>query len=98
VTGPDEYSTVVNDNLFTNVMARFNLRRAAQAVQDLETTSPEQHARMVARLRLRADEVTDWVRAAEAMYIPYDPHLGIHPQDSAFLEREVWDLPNTLRT
>jgi len=95
VTGPDEYTTVVNDNLFTNVMARFNLRRAAQAVQDLEATWPYQHERLVARLRLRADEVAEWIRAAEAMAIPYDANLGIHPQDSAFHEREVWDLPNT---
>ena len=95
VTGPDEYTTVVNDNLFTNVMARFNLRRAAQAVQDLEATWPYQHERLVARLRLRPDEVAEWIRAAEAMAIPYDANLGIHPQDSAFHEREVWDLPNT---
>ena len=95
VTGPDEYTTVVNDNLFTNVMARFNLRRAAQAVQDLEATWPYQHARLVARLRLRAEEVEEWIRAAEAMAIPYDANLGIHPQDSAFHEREVWDLPRT---
>jgi alpha,alpha-trehalose phosphorylase len=95
VTGPDEYTTVANDNLFTNVMARFNLRRAAQVVQDLETTWPYQHARMVARLRLGADEVAEWIRAAEAMHIPYDANLGIHPQDTAFHEREVWDLPNT---
>ena len=61
----------------------------------LEATWPEQYARMVARLGLGADEVAEWVRAAEAMYIPYDANLGIHPQDSAFHEREVWDLPNT---
>ncbi len=95
VTGPDEYTTVVNDNLFTNVMARFNLRRASEAVQNLQVTKPLQHARMVARLGLRADEVAEWIRAAEAMAIPYDANLGIHPQDSAFHEREVWDLPNT---
>jgi alpha,alpha-trehalose phosphorylase len=95
VTGPDEYTTVVNDNLFTNVMARHNLWHAAQAVQDLAAASPLHHARMVARLGLRAAEVAEWIRAAEAMHIPYDAYLGIHPQDAAFHEREVWDLPNT---
>jgi alpha,alpha-trehalose phosphorylase len=50
---------------------------------------------MVARLGLRAAEVAEWIRAAEAMHIPYDTYLGIHPQDAAFHEREVWDLPNT---
>ncbi|HRA50234.1 glycosyl hydrolase family 65 protein [Actinotalea sp.] len=95
VTGPDEYTTVVNDNLYTNVMARFNLRCAAQTVLELEETRPEEHARMVARLGLRPQEVAEWVRAAEAMAILWDDNLGIHPQDAQFHEREVWDLPST---
>ncbi len=95
VTGPDEYTTVVNDNLYTNVMARFNLRCAAAAVRDLEVNRPVDHARMVARLGLRADELTEWERAADAMAVLWDDNLGIHPQDAQFHEREVWDLPHT---
>lgn len=95
VTGPDEYTTVVNDNLFTNVMARFNLWRAADAVGEVAARWPVHYERMVQRLGLTADEVLEWRRAADAMAIPYDERLGIHPQDSLFLEREVWDLPNT---
>jgi alpha,alpha-trehalose phosphorylase len=95
VTGPDEYTTVVNDNLYTNVMARFNLRCAARAVRALESLWPDEHSRMVRRLGLRVDEVREWERAAEAMAILWDEHLGIHPQDAQFNEREVWDLPNT---
>ncbi len=95
VTGPDEYTTVVNDNLFTNVMARFNLRRAAEAVCQLERDWPQEHARMVSRLHLDREEIAEWERAADALAIPYDDNLGIHPQDSHFHEREVWDLPNT---
>jgi len=95
VTGPDEYTTVVNDNLFTNVMARFNLRQSAMAVRDLQVSRPDDYARMVGRLGLREAEVLEWEKAAEAIAIPYDKNLGIHPQDSAFQEREVWDLPKT---
>ncbi|MFC0681828.1 glycoside hydrolase family 65 protein [Lysobacter korlensis] len=95
VTGPDEYTTVVNDNLFTNVMARFNLTFAATTVRDLARENPEAFQRMVKRLDLRPDEVAEWDRAAAAMAIPYSDALGIHPQDSHFLEREVWDLENT---
>ncbi len=95
VTGPDEYTTVVNDNLYTNVMARFNLRCAARAVRDLDASRPQAHSEMVSRLGLRADEVAEWERAAEAIAIPWDDDMGIHPQDSQFHEREVWDLPNT---
>ena len=95
VTGPDEYTAVVNDNLFTNVMARFNLRRAADAVDHLRETWPEAYRRMVARLDFEEPEVDAWRKAAEAIAIPYDERLGIHPQDFHFLDREVWDLSNT---
>jgi len=95
VTGPDEYTTVVDDNLFTNVMARFNLRYAAASVRELGERDPEAYARMVQRLELRDDEPENWLRAADAMAIPYSEALGVHPQDSHFLEHEVWDLANT---
>lgn len=95
VTGPDEYTTVVNDNLYTNVMAQANLRGAAAAVRKLAIEHPTDHARMVARLRLRGDEVAEWELAAEHMHLPYDETLGIHPQDAQFLEKELWDLDRT---
>lgn len=95
VTGPDEYTTVVNNNLFTNVMARFNLRRAADAVNSLKASSPEVYETMAQRLNLGEDEPASWSQAADAMAIPFDDHLGIHPQDQHFLEREMWDLDHT---
>ena len=95
VTGPDEYTTVVNDNLFTNVMARFNLRFAVEVARRLEAEAPHAHAELSARLRLSPEEVDAWERAAEGMYVPYADDLGIHPQDAHFLEREVWDLAAT---
>ncbi|AUG28914.1 MULTISPECIES: glycoside hydrolase family 65 protein [Microbacterium] len=97
VTGPDEYTTVVNDNLFTNVMARFNLRFAARAVREMAEDAPEHYAQMVERLSFDPAEADAWDAAAEAMHIPYSEGLGIHPQDEVFLEREVWDLENTPR-
>jgi alpha,alpha-trehalose phosphorylase len=95
VTGPDEYTTVVNDNLFTNVMARFNLSRAAAAVRELAARDGIEYQQVVGRLGLDLSEVDDWERAARDMAIPYDEHLGVHPQDQHFLEREVWDLEHT---
>ncbi|HIT74948.1 MAG TPA: glycoside hydrolase family 65 protein [Candidatus Avipropionibacterium avicola] len=95
VTGPDEYTTVVNNNLFTNVMARYNLVKAAQTVRRLELSEPQAHARMLARLAVTEDEVEEWERAALGMFVPYDEGLGIHPQDEHFLDREVWDLERT---
>ncbi len=95
VTGPDEYTTVVNDNLFTNVMARFNLASAAASVRELAERDGVEYEQVVRRLDLTDDEVASWEQAATDMSIPFDEHLGIHPQDFHFLDREVWDLDNT---
>ncbi len=95
VTGPDEYTTVVNDNLFTNVMARFNLRFAARTAREMAQDDPGAYRMMADRLNLDPSEPEAWERAAEALHIPFSPALGIHPQDEVFLEREVWDLEHT---
>ncbi len=92
VTGPDEYTTVVNNNLFTNVMAKANLREAAFWTRHIAEESPQSYERLVHRLDLDADEVDEWARIAEGIHIPYDARLKVHPQDQHFLEREVWDL------
>lgn len=95
VTGPDEYTTVVNDNLYTNVLARFNLRRAARAVWELQRDDQAAYEALVRRTGLTEEEPDEWAECAQGMSIPYDEFLGIHPQDRHFLEREMWDLENT---
>jgi alpha,alpha-trehalose phosphorylase len=95
VTGPDEYNTVVNNNAYTNLMARENLRYAAQTVEALRATAPEVYNALVHRTALEPSEVAAWTRAAERMYVPYDEKLGIIPQDDNFLDGEPWDFQNT---
>ena len=95
VTGPDEYTTVVNNNLFTNVMARYNLEQAVAWVGWAQREHPEEYARLVEKLDLVDEEVPEWAECARGMHIPFDAGLGIHPQDDFFLDREVWDLSRT---
>ncbi|TNU76830.1 glycoside hydrolase family 65 protein [Miniimonas arenae] len=95
VTGPDEYTAVVNDNLFTNVMARANLRAAVRNLRRIEREDPTAYVAVCRRLALSAEEIEEFHSAAEAMHVPYDENLGIHPQDDDFLSKELWDLPNT---
>jgi alpha,alpha-trehalose phosphorylase len=95
VTGPDEYTTVVNNNLFTNLMAAENLRLAATYVERVRTESPPDYRRLVDRTGLGGDEVAAWLRAAEHMYIPYDEAAGIHLQDDDFLDQAPWDIAGT---
>jgi alpha,alpha-trehalose phosphorylase len=95
VTGPDEYTTVVNDNCYTNVMARFNLRYAARTVRFLAQWNPDAFAHLQRRTALRLDELDAWDAAADAMFIPYDEQRSIHPQDTNFLDLEPWDWEGT---
>lgn len=91
VTGPDEYTAVVDDNVYTNVMARFALRFAANTVNMLGSHHPDDLQRLAGRTGLLEDEVDDWTRAADTMCVLYDPQLGINPQDDSFLQHEPWD-------
>ena len=95
VTGPDEYTTVVNNNTFTNLMARENLWYASQTVAALREDKPERYAVLVDKTGLDFEEVAEWQAAADQMHVPYDTTLGIHSQDEHFLEREPWDFSNT---
>ena len=95
VTGPDEYNTVVNNNAYTNLMARENLRYAAQTVQSLRATNPDAYEVLGHKTALEPSEVEEWMRAAESMYVPYDEKLKIIPQHDSFLDDEPWDFRNT---
>ncbi|WP_198664098.1 glycoside hydrolase family 65 protein [Jiangella endophytica] len=97
VTGPDEYTTMVDDNTYTNLMARENLRDAAAVVARLHSDDPDAYAALADAVGLRPEEPEVWRRAATAMAVPYDEARGIHPQDAGFLRRETWDLDATPR-
>src|SRR5215475_14152764 len=95
VTGPDEYKTVVNNNTYTNLMARENLRYAVETVERLRAQQPQAVEALTKKTGLELSEVEDWRRAADSMYIPFDATTGIYPQDDSFLDREPWDFKNT---
>ena len=83
VTGPDEYTAVVDNNRFTNMMARENLRAAVRAVNSVRQSHPADFERLVERTRLDLMELDGWERAADRMYLPVDESTGIHPRTTA---------------
>ncbi len=95
VTGPDEYNTVVNNNTYTNLMARENLLYAADTIQSLQRSQPQVFETVSQKTRLEEGEVESWRRAASNMYIAFDETTGIYLQDDSFLDREPWDFKNT---
>jgi len=95
VTGPDEYNTVVNNNTYTNLMARENLRYAARTVESLQHEGPERFEVLVDRTGLEVAEIAEWKRAADSMFVPFDEQTGVHPQDDSFLDKQPWDFDST---
>jgi alpha,alpha-trehalose phosphorylase len=95
VTGPDEYTALVNNNCYTNLMAQAHLRQAAALADELATDTPTEFERLAGRIGLQDREVADWRRAADLMRIPRDPGLGIHAQDDKFLTLAPWDFAGT---
>src|SRR4029450_1797875 len=95
VTGPDEYNAVVNNNAYTNMMARENLRYAAQTVKSLQIAEPDAYNALVQKTALEPSEVETWIRAGGNMWVPCDEKRQIILQDDSFLDREPWDFQNT---
>jgi beta-phosphoglucomutase len=95
VTGPDEYSALVDNNAYTNLMAELNLRKAAEAAARLAGESPEEYRALALRIGLGPEEAEGWRKAARLMYLPSDPETGILPQDDQFMDRPAWDLSAT---
>jgi alpha,alpha-trehalose phosphorylase len=93
VTGPDEYTCMVNNNYYTNVSAQYNLRWAVKFYELLKVANK---VTMVAnRIGLSETEIKEFDEAATCMFLPYDESLKINPQDDSFLTKKVWDLKNT---
>ncbi|MHC4765136.1 MAG: glycoside hydrolase family 65 protein [Planctomycetota bacterium] len=95
VTGPDEYNTVVNNNTFTNLMARENLWYAAEVVRHMKESQPDRLEALVHRTGLQDQEIGQWKEAADRMFLPYDEKAGIHLQDDHFPFRKPWDFEAT---
>ena len=87
VTGPDEYSAIADNNVYTNLMAARNLRAAAAAA--------ERHPEVAGELGVDAEEMASWRDAAAAMLIPYDEHTRVHPQAEGFTEHAAWNFEST---
>jgi alpha,alpha-trehalose phosphorylase len=87
VTGPDEYSAIADNNVYTNLLAQRNLRAAADAA--------ERHPDQAAGLGVNAEEAASWRDAAGSMWIPYDEELGVHAQADGFTKHQIWPFEHT---
>ncbi|QLY33106.1 glycoside hydrolase family 65 protein [Nocardia huaxiensis] len=90
VTGPDEYSALADNNVYTNLMAQRNLREAAAAC----ARRPE----MADKFGVTPEETARWHDCADRMALPYNEKLGVHEQSEGFTRYARWDFAATTAT
>ncbi len=99
VTGPDEYTAVVNNNYYTNAMAKYHLYWAEKIYRHLvsvpDASAHEAFKSLCRRIDLKETEVNLMKRASEQMYLPHDDLLGIDAQDDSFLKKPIWPFDKT---
>ncbi len=91
VTGPDEYNAIVDNNFYTNLMARENIRDAIWALDQIKERNPKAYDALVKKLQITEDEIPYWKKIIENMYFPYDEKRQVFPLDDGFMMRKEWD-------
>jgi alpha,alpha-trehalose phosphorylase len=91
-SGPDEYKPAVNNNCYTNFMAKFNLEYAVEVYNKLKSEDTKLLEELKDKIDLSQKEVKEWEKAAENMFLPYNEDLEINPQDDSFIYKEDIDI------
>ena len=95
VTGPDEYTALVNNNYYTNIIAKYNLKWAVKIYELLKEKDEKLLDKLCEKINLSVDEISGFKEACDKMYLPYNEELKINAQDDSFLSKAVWDFKGT---
>jgi maltose phosphorylase len=89
VTGPNEYENNVNNNWYTNYLAKWCMEYAVENIHKVKETYPSDYDRIMAKTQLTDREISSWMDVAENMYMPFDEELGVYLQQDGFLDKEI---------
>ncbi len=89
VTGPNEYENNVNNNFYTNYIAKWCIDYAAEQIQKVSLEYPSDHKRVIEKVNLSDAELQDWKKVADNMYFPQSEELGVYLQQDGFLDKEL---------
>ncbi|WP_317913896.1 glycoside hydrolase family 65 protein [Carnobacterium maltaromaticum] len=95
VTGPDEYTALVNNNFYTNLMAQKNLVNAAKIYTGFSLSHPVEIEKLIEKLAITPDEFKVWQKAGEKMYLPFDEEHQLTMQDDSAFNKDVWNFNET---
>ncbi len=97
VTGPDEYTALVNNNYYTNAMAKIHLSFACELIRLLANKDQNEYVALTKKLKLSNEEINLWQKIVKKMYLPHDKKRNITPQDDSFLDKKPWDFAHTAK-
>jgi maltose phosphorylase len=89
VTGPNEYENNINNNFYTNYIAQWCIRYAAEQLNVVKADYPADYARIMDIVKLDAEELASWKEVADGMYFPYSEEHGVYLQQDGFLDKEL---------
>ena len=100
VTGPNEYENNVNNNWYTNYLAKWCIDYAVASINKIRETYRDDYESVITKTKLTNEEIDQWKQVSENMYFPYDEKLQIYLQQDGFLDKElitVSELPKSER-
>ncbi|QNK76514.1 glycoside hydrolase family 65 protein [Winogradskyella sp. PAMC22761] len=89
VTGPNEYENNVNNNFYTNYIAQWCIKYAAQSIEKVEAEYSADYTRVMDKTKLSKAEVSEWLKVADNMYFPYSEKHNVYLQQDGFLDKEL---------
>lgn len=100
VTGPNEYENNVNNNWYTNYLAKWCINYTIDQLIKVKDGYPDEYRRIIGKTKLSDNECDQWKKVSKNLYFPYSKEHGVFLQQDGFLDKElvkVEDLPKTDR-
>lgn len=94
VTGPNEYENNVNNNWYTNYIAKWCINYAIENINKIEREYPSDYTRILNKVKLSNAEISDMKKVADNMYFPYSEEHGVYLQQDGFLDKELVTVAN----
>jgi maltose phosphorylase len=89
VTGPNEYENNVNNNFYTNYIAKWCIDYAYEQIQKVALEYPSDHKRIIEKVQLSDAELQEWKKVSGNMYFPFSEEHGIYLQQDGFLDKHL---------
>ena len=94
VTGPNEYENNVNNNWYTNYIAKWCIDYTIEQINKIETEYPSDYTRILNKVKLSAAEISAMKKVADNMYFPYSEEHGVYLQQDGFLDKDLVTVAN----